>query len=108
MTDNKNGSYSLVDKKVLIIEDDTFFGGIVLRHLLDAKIRARMVSEGVGAIEAIKLDIPDILILDIMLPGISGLEILEAIRKDKTLSHLQVVVLSNSDKPSDLQTIRNI
>ncbi len=106
MTDNKNGNYSLVDKKVLIIEDDAFLGGIILRHMLDAKINARLVTSGDKALESIKSDIPDVLILDIMLPGLNGLDIMDLIKKDPTLSKMFVIVVSNTDQPKDLERVK--
>jgi DNA-binding response OmpR family regulator len=107
MTDNKYSNYSLVDKKVLIIEDDAFLGGIILQHMLDDKIKARLVSSGDNAIEAIKLDIPDVLILDIMLPGINGVELLEMIRKDPLLKNISIIVVSNSDLSKDMEKVKN-
>ncbi|MFS6760689.1 response regulator, partial [Staphylococcus aureus] len=78
MTDvNNSGISTLAGKKVLIIEDDVFLGGILFRHMVDDKIDVRLITTGENAIENIKKDIPSILILDILLPGSNGLDILE-------------------------------
>jgi DNA-binding response OmpR family regulator len=106
MTDNKNSGFSLIDKKVLIIEDDAFLGGIILRHMLDAKISAKLVASGDKALEAIKSDIPDVLILDIMLPGLSGVDILDLIKKDQSLKKMLVIVVSNTDQAKDLAKVK--
>lgn len=107
MTNNKDSRVVLVGKKVLIIEDDVFLGGILLRHMLDQKINARLVTTGDGAIEEIKKDIPDILILDILLPGINGLDLLESIRKDSAIEKLPVLIVSNTNQAKDLERVKN-
>lgn len=108
MTDVNNSSIStLAGQKVLIIEDDVFLGGILLRHMIDEKINAKLFTTGENAIENIKKDIPSILILDILLPGLNGLDILEAMRKDELLVNLPVIIVSNTDQPKDLERAKN-
>lgn len=96
-------SSTLFGKKVLIIEDDVFLGGILLRHMIDEKIDVKLITTGENAIENIKKDIPSILILDILLPGMNGLDILEAMRKDELLVNIPVIVVSNTDQANDLE-----
>lgn len=100
-------SGTLFGKKVLIIEDDVFLGGILLRHMIDEKIDAKLFTTGENAIENIKKDIPSILILDILLPGLNGLDILEAMRKDELLMSVPVIVVSNTDQAKDLERAKN-
>lgn len=100
-------SSTLFGKKVLIIEDDVFLGGILLRHMIDEKIDAKLFITGENALENIKKDIPSILILDILLPGMNGLDILEAMRKDELLLNIPVIIVSNTDQAKDLERAKN-
>ncbi len=89
------------DKKVLIIEDDAFLGGILYRYMVDMKINVNLVTTGEGALEAIKNDTPTIIILDIFLPGMNGLDLLENFRKSKISEKIPVLIVSNTDQVRD-------
>ncbi len=106
MIENNSSQSSLTNKKVLIIEDDVFLGGILLRHMMDQKINAKLFTTGENAIENIKKDVPDILLLDILLPGLNGLDLLELIRKDEQIKNLPVLIVSNTDQPQDLERVK--
>ena len=60
------------------------------------------VSTGEDALAALRQDLPDLLVLDIRLPGISGWDVLRTIRDDPDLRDLPVVVLSAHASPGSL------
>lgn len=88
-------------KKVLIVEDDEFIGNTLLKQVKKEYSEASLVTSGTEAAEVLKKELPDILVLDIFLPGIDGLELLESLRKEERSKHLKVLVLSNTDKAAD-------
>jgi diguanylate cyclase (GGDEF)-like protein len=80
----------------LIIEDDRDVAAL-FRHVLDlAGFRTEIVFHGSFAIERLSHSLPDIVLLDLKLPGISGGQILEKIRTDGRLSHTRVVVITGN------------
>lgn len=91
------------DKRILIIEDDAFLGGILYRYIVDMKIPVDLLTSGEGVIESINKNPPSIIMLDIFLPGINGLDLLESIRKNKNGEHIPVLVVSNTDQLKDRQ-----
>ena len=92
-----------MDKKILIVEDDKF-----LRELISQKI----TKEGYQVVEAIdgedgvkkaKEEKPDLILLDLILPGIDGFEVLSSIKEDPSLSQVPVIILSNLGQKDDVE-----
>ena len=83
----------LEGKRVLIAEDDEDLGTLIKHYLESQKATARVETDGYAAVRAAQAQEADLLLLDIMLPGLNGFEILK-ILKDSPASSLPVVVLS--------------
>jgi diguanylate cyclase (GGDEF)-like protein len=84
-----------VDKPfALIVEDDRDIGAL-FRHVMDlAGYRTEIVLHGTTAVEHLKQSTPSIVLLDLNLPGVSGVEILSIIHADERLKNIPVVVIT--------------
>lgn len=88
--------------KILVIEDDKF-----LRELITQKL-SREGYDVIGAVDGeegvvkAKKDQPDLVLLDLILPGIDGFEVLSQIKKDTETSEIPVVILSNLGQKEDV------
>lgn len=91
---------NLSSKKVFIVEDDTFLGKMLVQNMSES-VQATLYPNGEEALTALKTTLPDMLILDIFLPGINGLDLLEQLRKDEHTKDLKVIVVSNTDEKKD-------
>lgn len=89
--------------KVLVVEDD-----VDIRNLVEVRLRRhghRVVSVGSGEEALLVLDergAPDVVVLDVLLPGMSGLELLAAVRQDESLAHVPAVFLSGRVQEQDV------
>jgi two-component system phosphate regulon response regulator PhoB len=88
-------------RKILIVDDDPQIRKILERMLTDPVYDVRMVSNGDSALREIQADPPDLVILDIMMPGMSGIEVCREIRKIRPQENIQVLMLSAKDSQSD-------
>lgn len=88
-------------KKVMIIDDNRDMVEILLRYLKLKKpsLETRCVFDGQVAFREIKQFQPQLVILDINLPGISGFEIVECIRSEYSLNTIKIMIVSGSDLP---------
>jgi diguanylate cyclase (GGDEF)-like protein len=78
----------------LIIEDDRDIAAL-FRHVIDLSgYRTEVALHGKVGVERLSTSQPDIVILDLNLPGVSGIEILEMIHKDERLRHTKVIVIT--------------
>ena len=83
-------------KKILLVEDDSFLIDIYTTKLKAAGFTVEVVKDGEAALPTLlKTSQFDLLLLDIVLPHVDGWEILKMIQKEKTLSGLKIIVLSN-------------
>jgi len=89
-------------KKVLLIEDDQFIIDIYSTKLKEEGFEVELAINGEKAIEKTK-EKPDLILLDIVLPGIDGWEILREIKKDESTKSIPVIVLSNLSQKSEVE-----
>jgi len=92
-------------KKILIIEDDKFLRDLCLKKFSMLGYQVDIAGEGVEGLKKIIKDKPDLVLLDIIIPGIEGWEILKRVRayKDKTIAKIPIVVLSNLGQEADTE-----
>ncbi len=80
--------------RVLVVEDERDIAALIAYHLTKEGYRVRTAGGGTEALEAMSQERPDLVVLDIMLPGFSGLDILAEIRKRPEVSDVPVVMLT--------------
>ena len=77
-----------------VIEDDEVIAGIFSTAVKEAQYETVVIRDGVEALEKLRSAVPDLVVLDLHLPGISGLVILREIRNDTRLSNTKVLIVS--------------
>ena len=91
----KNGS---VGKKIMLVEDDQDLAEVVMLRLREAGFEVIHCVDGENALREVKLDTPDLLILDVFLPAIDGYSVLRAIKdflhKAKGIDDLPIIVIT--------------
>ena len=90
--------------RILVADDD-----VDIRELVEFKLSTMgheivAVGDGAAAIEACRAEKPDLAVLDVMMPGVSGLDAIREIRADPTLSDLPVILLTARAQESDVET----
>lgn len=92
------------DKKVVLwVEDDKLIGTILGKKLTSSGFDLIHTKNGEETLRELENVVPDVVILDLLLPGMSGFEILEKIRDRENLKTVPVMILSNLSKPSDIE-----
>ena len=83
-------------KRILIIEDDQLVANIYRNKFVVDHFQVELAPDGEKGLEMISIFRPDLVILDLMLPKLTGIELLKHIRAQSSLEHLPVIVLSNT------------
>ena len=91
---------SHVRGKVLVVDDEPTIGEVVSRYLERAGYEARVALDGFEAMALAAERPPDLAVLDIMLPGIDGLEVMRRLREDHP-GEVAVILLTAKDAESD-------
>ncbi len=99
----KDVGNTLSGKKVMWVEDDQFLSDLISRKLGNQGCRLLYARTGEEALKLLEDETPDIIILDILLPGISGFDVLEKIKVDPRLKSLPVVILSNFSQNNEIE-----
>lgn len=81
-------------KKILIVEDQTYMIRLIQYNMENAGFDVDSVFNGEEAINYLHQNIPDLIILDLMMPKINGLEVLSSIRSDLKTRDLPVIILT--------------
>ncbi len=84
-----------MQKKVLSIEDDAFLSSLVATKLSENGFAVVTAATGTDGIAKAKNEIPDVILLDLMLPDMGGFDILKELRADETTASIPVIILSN-------------
>jgi DNA-binding response OmpR family regulator len=88
-------------KKIMIIEDDVFIRDIYQVKFTQEGFDVTTAEDGLKAIEKLAIIIPDIILLDIMMPYMNGMEVLRRIKADEALKNIPIILLTNiSEKES--------
>lgn len=95
-------------KKILLIEDDPFLSSLLGNRLKKEGFEVIAVKSGGEASKALASDKPDLILLDIILPGKSGFEVLEDIRSNPASSKISVIVISNLGQESDIEKAKEL
>lgn len=94
--------------KVFIVEDDKFLSLVLKGRLEREGIAVYQAFDGKEALELLKKDIPDLILLDLIMPNMSGFEFLENLRQDPQYASIPVVVISNLGQESDVQKAKTL
>ena len=93
-------------KKILIIEDEIILIEALKEKLTNSGYEVRAVYDGETGLEMIKKEKPDLLVLDILLPGINGYEVMERLKEEKI--SLPILVVSNSGQPVEIEKAKEL
>ncbi|HYA96978.1 MAG TPA: response regulator, partial [Methylomirabilota bacterium] len=88
-------------KRVLIIEDDRDIVELVRYNLTNEGYQVVSAQDGTSGLAMIKKSAPDLLLLDLMLPKLSGLEVCREIRRDASLNRLPILMLTARGDEAD-------
>lgn len=92
-------SHLLADKRILMVEDDPFLRELYRRIFDRESIPLTIAEDGEEGLECIREMVPDVVLLDVMLPGMTGIEVLAKIHEDiKLRDKVKIVMLTDLDQ----------
>ena len=88
-------------KHVVLVEDEVNIAEAIRFVLSNDGWRVEMLANGTNAVDVIRKAAPDLVLLDVMLPGRSGFDILHDLRADPAMAHLPVMMLTARGQSRD-------
>jgi DNA-binding response OmpR family regulator len=89
--------------KILIVEDDRFLRELIARKLKNEGYEVSEAVDGEEGLKRIKEEKPDLILLDLILPGIDGFEVLVKAKEDPTTAQIPVIILSNLGQREEIE-----
>ena len=86
------------DKDILVVDDEATVREVVRRYLERDGFTVREAADGYEALDAIQDEVPDLIVLDLMLPGIDGLSLTQHLRQEE---HIPIIMLTAKGEASD-------
>jgi DNA-binding response OmpR family regulator len=90
-------------KKILIIEDDKFLRELIARKLENAGYAIIEAIDGEEGMKKIGEENPDLILLDLILPGIDGFEVLSRVKQNLALVSIPIIILSNLGQREEIE-----
>ncbi len=97
-----------IRKKILLIEDEEIMIDLLQRKLEKEGYEVKLARDGEEGLEKIRQEMPDLVLLDIVMPKVGGLEVMEEISKDQELKKKPVIIISNSGQPVELERVKEL
>jgi len=90
-------------KKILVIEDEKTLRFLLNQTLVEEGFEVEEAIDGEEGIQKLKESKPDLILLDLLLPGIDGFEVLSRIKRDSDSESIPVIILSNLGQEEEVE-----
>ncbi|PIR02317.1 MAG: response regulator [Candidatus Nealsonbacteria bacterium CG_4_9_14_3_um_filter_35_11] len=95
-------------KKILLIEDEEIMLNLLQRKLTQENYEVLIARDGQEGLEVMEKELPDLVLLDIIMPKKGGFEVMEEMGKIPKLKNIPVIIVSNSGQPVELDRARKL
>lgn len=95
-------------KKILIVEDDNFVAEVYIAKLAEMGYEATLAQNGEEGLKELKKNKIDLILLDILMPVMNGVEMLEEIKKRPEWKNIPVILLTNVGEKESIQKVRDL
>ncbi len=89
-------------KKILIIEDEEVLSDLLRKKIEKEGFEAHAAPDGEEGLKMMREIMPDLILLDILMPKKSGFEVMEEMNLDDAIKNIPVIIISNSGQPVEL------
>lgn len=95
-------------RKILLVEDENALAGVYETRLVAEGFDVRRAENGEEALAAIREYNPDLMLLDVMMPHVSGFDVLDMVRNTPDMVNLKVIMLTALSQDSDKQHAKDL
>ena len=90
-------------RRILVAEDDRFLRKAAEMALKRQGYTVLTAADGEEALRAARTELPDLILLDLIMPKLNGFDVLQALKKETPTAHIPVIILSNLGQDRDVQ-----
>lgn len=89
-------------KKIILVEDEPLLANLLRQRLEHEGMKVDLARDGEEALKLLRETKPDLILLDVILPKISGFELMETLRADPQFERAPIIILSNLGQDADI------
>lgn len=93
----------LAEKKIILVEDDPFLRSLMMIKLQKEGFNVTEAFDGEDGLKKVGELKPSLVLLDLILPGINGFDVLQKLKSDNATSYIPVIILSNLGSRTDVE-----
>lgn len=93
-------------KKVMLVEDDALLAKVLSDALEKENFKVEVVTDAMEVVNTAEKIHPFVILLDLILPGLDGFEVLKKLKANRKTSHVPVAIISNLDSVSDIKSTK--
>lgn len=97
-----------MSKKILIIEDEEILANLLRDKFKELGYEAHIAEDGIYGLEAIEEIVPDLIILDVVMPRMGGFELMERMQDNESIKNIPVIIVSNSGQPVEIDKAKQL
>ncbi len=94
--------------RILLVEDDRFFRRFYVEKLKERGFEVEEAEDGVQGVEKARLAMPDLIVLDIIMPKKDGFEVLMTLQSDSNLKNIPVLIFSTLGQDADIEKAKKL
>lgn len=98
----------IMEKKILIIEDEEILADLLLKKLTREGYEVVVARDGEEGMEKMREMVPDLVLLDIVMPKKGGFEVIEEMGRNKKIRDIPVIIISNSGQSIELEKAKRL
>ncbi len=95
-------------RNLLIVEDDALLNRALFDVFSNEKFNVQSVGNGLDVLESVKNQLPDVILLDLILPGLDGFAVLKQLKSETKTASIPVVVISNLGSAADVKSAKSL
>lgn len=95
-------------KRILLVEDDNALADVYVTRLQAEGFDIRRVSNGEEALAAARAYVPDLAVVDVMMPKVSGFDVLDILRNTPETANLKIIMLTALNQESDKERAQSL
>ncbi|MFA5355721.1 MAG: response regulator [Candidatus Paceibacterota bacterium] len=94
--------------KILLIEDEEIMIGLLQKKLVQSGYEVIVARNGLEGMDAMRKEKPDLVLLDIIMPKMTGFDVMEKKNEDKEIRDIPVIIISNSGQPVEIDKAKRM
>ena len=92
----------MANERIIVVDDEEDILELIEYNLAKERLQVECVTTGEATLESVRAKQPDLVILDLMLPGIDGLEVCKTLKNDPLTSHIPIIMLTAKGEDADI------